>query len=112
MISSVLNVPNGQIVVLSDYDVIDVIRDNVSDDVADFVSQRLHELNEERDYEQLKFNTDYESLESSCDAYNSAMNDIWQMSDELIDEIKGADRLNRQKILEKLEAIIEVARQF
>lgn len=109
----VLNTPEGTIVALSDYDVIDTIRKNVSNDVADFVDRRLHELNEEQRYEELKFNSDFLALEQSVDAYSSALIDIRLLADELSNILSDdSKRLNRTQLCDKLEEIIAVTRQF
>ena len=108
----VLNTPNGYMPIMSDYDVIDIIRQNVTDDIADFVDKRLHELNEESEYEQLKFNSDFESLEATVDELSSAINDIWLIADNLSNNVRDSKRLDRQEILNKLESIIEIARKF
>ena len=108
----VLNTPNGYMPIMSDYDVIDIIRQNVTDDIADFVDTRLHELNEESEYEQLKFNSDFESLEATVDELSSAINDIWLIADNLSNNVRDSKRLDRQEILNKLESIIEIARKF
>jgi hypothetical protein len=108
----VVQTPEGYIPVLSDYDVIDTIRKNVSDDVANFVDTRLHELNEENRYEELKFNSDFTALETSLDEYGSALNDIWLIAEELSNKVKDSKRLDRQEILKKVEAILEITRQF
>ena len=109
----VLGTKTEPIVVLSDYDVIDTIRENVSDDVADFVDRRFHELNEQQRYEELKFNSDFSALEQSLDAYSSALNDIWLLAEELSNILSdNSKKLNRIQLCDKLEEIIAVTRQF
>lgn len=102
--ADVLKTPDGIITVFEKVDVVDVIRRYVSDDVADYVEREMRYYDEQENLDKMYFESDYRSLEMSCDEYTSTLNDINDKTEELF-RLIDAKRLDKKKLFDAVMQI-------
>jgi archaellum component FlaC len=94
---------------LSDYDVLNEIYEDMGEDVHDYVANRVLELNEESEYERLKFNSDFRSLEQSNENWHQFVQDISDEIEALREKIETTG-ITKAKISVELWNIYEKMR--
>jgi hypothetical protein len=102
--ADVLKTPDGVITVFEKVDVVDVIRRYVSDDVADYVEREMKYYDEQENLDKLYFESDYKSMEASCDEYTAALNDINDET-EVLFQLIDAKRLDKKKLFDAVMQI-------
>lgn len=100
----VLQTPDGNVIIMTRADYIDVIRKYISDEFADSVETQFSEWEKEFNLEEMKFNSDYEGLEMSCDEYVASLNEVTYLAEQL-NICLTEDRLNRKKLKELVNSI-------
>lgn len=91
---------------LNSYDVVDVIREEVGDEVANEVKGWL----EENNYEEMKFNSDFSAMEGECEAWHSFVDDLSEEIERLREQIED-NKLTKAKISVELYKIYEKMRK-
>lgn len=102
--ADVLKTPDGIITVFEKVDVVDVIRRYVSDDVADYVEREMRYYDEQENLDKMYFESDYRSMEASCDEYTAALNDINDET-EVLFQLIDAKRLDKKKLFDAVMQI-------
>ena len=105
--ADVLKTPDGIITVFEKVDVVDVIRRYVSDDVADYVEREMRYYDEQENLDKMYFESDYRSLEMSCDEYTSTLNDINDKTEELF-RLIDVKRLDKKKLF---DAVMDIQKK-
>ena len=102
---------NGTIETIgSDRDIIDIIRTTCGDDFARFMEERLWrpiEISQEL-RERIFAESDYYAYEASLDSHTCTFNDILEECENQIEYINEAKRIDKNKLLESFEKIIEL----
>ena len=91
---------------LTSDDVVDVIREEVGDEVANEVKGWL----EENNYEEMKFNSDFSAIEGECEAWHSFVDDLSEEIERLREQIED-NKLTKAKISVELYKIYEKMRK-
>lgn len=104
----VLQTKDGTVTILSKYDLIDLIRSHISDDVADYVDKHFRMDDDEQALNELYFNSDYKSMEESCDEYTHALSEVMLICGE-VKNLLEEKRLNRKLITDKIKFIENAA---
>lgn len=91
---------------LNDYDVLEVIREEVGDEIADRAKGWL----EENNYEEMKFNSDFSAMEGECEAWHSFVDDLSEEIEQLREKIED-NKLTKAKISVELYKIYEKMRK-
>ena len=104
----VLKTADGTVTILSKYDLIDLIRSHISDDVADYVDKHFREDDKEEELNKMYFNSDYNAMEASCDEYTHALSEVMLICDE-VQNLLDEKRINRKLIKDKVRFISNAA---
>ena len=91
---------------LTDYDVVDVIREEVGDEVADRAKGWL----EENTYEEKKFDSDFLVMEQEVESWHSFVDDLSEEIEQLREKIED-NKLTKAKISIELYRIYEKMRK-
>ena len=106
--SEVLQTPNGSVTILSKYDLIEVVRSYISDDVANYIEKNFKDYDTEEELNEKYFQSDYDSIVESCDTYTSTLSEITFMCKDLQCMLEQK-RLDRNKLQEKVRMIENTA---
>ena len=104
METEVLRTPDGDVIIMTNADYIDVIRKYISDEFAESIERQLKIYDEESHLDELYFNSDYKSMEESCDAYTETLNEVIYLANDL-DNCLDEKKLNRKKLSELVTSI-------
>lgn len=104
----VLKTADGTVTILSKYDLIDLIRSHISDDVADYVDKHFREDDNEEELNKMYLNSDYHAMEASCDEYTHALSEVMLICGE-VKNLLEEKRLNRKLITDKIKFIENAA---
>lgn len=100
----VLQLTDGSIEIVDNYDSLyELVRDRMGEDASDMIL----DLISESDYTNKKLDSDLISYESSLDSYNSMCFELKESIEKLQDYVRDAKRLDRNKLLESLEHLID-----
>lgn len=77
----------------------------VGDVMGKAVGEIILNLGEAADYTEHKVDTDLDSYEASLESNASTFNDISEIADELIDYLRDTKKIDRNKLLDKLDRI-------
>ena len=102
---------NGQIETIgSDRDIVDIIRNACGNDFARFMEERLYKPMEISQglKERIFAESDYYSYEAILDSHNCTFNDILEECENQIEYIEECKRIDKNKLLESFEKIIEL----
>lgn len=91
---------------LNSYDVVEVIRDDMGDEVADEVTGWL----EENAREEMEFNSDYLAMEQEVEDWHSFVDDLSEEIEQLREKIED-NKLTKAKISIELWRIYEKMRK-
>lgn len=91
---------------LNSYDVVDVIRDDMGDEVADEIKGWL----EENLYEEKKFNSDFSAMEGEVESWHRFVDDLSEEIEQLREKIED-NKLTKAKITIELYKIYEKMRK-
>ena len=104
----VLQTPSGCVTILSKYDLIEVVRSYCGNNIADYIEQNFKEYDTEEELNEKYFQSDYHSMEVSCDEYTETLSEITCICKELQNMLEEK-RLDRKKITDKVRAIENTA---
>ena len=104
----VLQTPSGCVTIMTKYDLIDLIRSYISDDVANYVERNFKDYDTEEELNERYFNSDYNAMESSCDEYTATLSEITFMCKD-IQNMLEQKRIDKNKIAEKIRMIENTA---
>lgn len=104
----VLQTPSGSVIIMTKYDLIEVVRSYCGDNIADYIEQNFKEYDTEEELNEKYFQSDYHSMEVSCDEYTSTLSEITFICKELQNMLEEK-RLDRKKITDKVRAIENTA---
>lgn len=91
---------------LTDYDVVDIIREEVGDEIADRTKGWL----EENNYEEMKFNSDFNAMECEVESWHQFVDDLSEEIEGLRQKIED-NKLTKAKISIELWKIYEKMRK-
>lgn len=91
---------------LNDYDVLEIIREEVGDEVADRAKGWL----EENLYEEKKFNSDFSAMEGEVESWHRFVDDLSEEIEQLREKIED-NKLTKAKITIELYKIYEKMRK-
>ena len=91
---------------LNSYDVVEVIRDAMGDEVADEVTGWL----EENTREEMEFNSDYLAMEQEIESWHTFVDDLSEEIEQLREKIED-NKLTKAKISVELYKIYEKMRK-
>ena len=79
-----------------------LIRDYLGEDVANTLTDKIEELQEQANYTQQKIHTDLDSYECSLESQKSAADDMNDYIEQMMNYIRTNKRLNKNKLKEML----------
>ncbi len=74
---------------LSDYDVLEVIHEEMGDDIHDYLAEILLETDTEANIAQQKFNSDFYNLEASNESWHQFVDDLSNEIEQLREKIES-----------------------
>lgn len=86
-------------------DVVDHIRVDMGDEVANYISEVVSEREEGSEYEAMKFNSDFSALEGEVEFYRDMLFEAKENVEQVMSYIENKERINRDKIYLMLEKI-------
>ena len=86
-------------------DVVDHIREDMGDEVANCISEVVSEREEGSEYEAMKFNSDFTALEGEVEFYRDMLFEVKENVEQIMSYIDNKERINRDKIYLMLEKI-------
>lgn len=95
---------------LDDYDVLEVIYDEMGQDVHDFVAGRILEIDTEENIAQQKFNSDFRAIEGENEAWHQFVDDISEELEGIRKQIED-NKLTKARISVELYKIYEKMRK-
>lgn len=103
--SHVFNTPNGSIVISDKNDVVDIVRHYIGDELAEYIEQNIVAYDTEKERTEMKFNSDYTSIQMQNEEYHTCMVDAESALNTVINELAEGGRMNKVKLLQKLKDI-------
>lgn len=101
---------NGQSVIIgSNRDIIDVIGEHCSYELASLVSEKMVVIDAEKMYAEERAATDADNYLRSLESAHKTMNDVWDALEEIRTYMDETKRINKYTIYQKLsEAISQI----
>ena len=104
----IIMTPNGVETIFSDRDAVDIIRNYVSDDMADYVERKIVEFDEESYLAEQRWQSDYDAMEQENDEYRDALFEVKSQLEQIVYDAEFTrPGLTKIKILNKLDGIID-----
>lgn len=104
----VLQTPSGSVIIMTKYDLIEVVRSYCGDNIADYIEQNFKDYDTEEELNEKYFQSDYHSMEVSCDEYTETLSEITFMCKD-IQNMLEQKRIDKNKIAEKIRMIENTA---
>lgn len=95
---------------LNDYDVLEVVYEEMGSDVHDYLSEILLETNTEANIAQQKFNSDYTAMEQEVEDWHTFVEDLSEEIEKLREKIESTG-ITKAKISVELFRIYEKMRK-
>ena len=104
----VLQTPSGSVIIMTKYDLIEVVRSYCGDNIADYIEQNFKDYDTEEELNEKYFQSDYHSMEESCDEYTATLSEITFICKD-IQCMLANKRIDKNKISEKVRIIENTA---
>ena len=91
---------------LNDYDVLEVIHEEMGQDVHDFVAERILDIDVEENIAQQKFNSDFHVMERELENWHNFVEDAAERIEKLREDIEN-NKLTKARISVELFKIYE-----
>lgn len=101
-----LMTPEGQMTLLDDRDLCQVIDRYVGREVAEYVAEKISDRNIAEYKAELEVDTDLRSYEQSCENWHTLVQDKSEELEEIIQYMEESKRIDKQKIYNKLVSIV------
>lgn len=96
-----------QVLILEDKDAVDLIRDYISDELADYISARLVEFDETEYRNAQEFASDYHAIEGENEEYRNELFEIQSVLQQLSCDLESGKKIPKSKVIERLDALTE-----
>ncbi len=98
--------PEGVVTMLDEKDLCQVIDKYISREVAEYVADRISEVNIAEYKAELEVQTDLRNYEQSCENWHTLVQDKSEELEEIIQYMEESKRIDKQKIYDKLVRIV------
>jgi len=102
-----LETPQGQILIMDDKDLYQIMERNISREFAEYIDARIEEVDTEAIYAEELAATDFRCMEMQNEQWHNFMLDVSDELEEVLDHILESKRINKEKIIRTLTSIIE-----
>lgn len=102
---SVIDTPDGSVTITNRYDVVDIVRHHIGDEVATYIEQNMVAYDKEKERTEMEFNSDYLSIQGTNEEYHDCIVEAESALGEIINELSEGGRMNKVKLLQKLKDI-------
>lgn len=96
-----------QFFIMQDKDAVDLIRDYISDELAQYVSDKLIEFDETEYRNAQEFATDFHAIEKENEELRDELFDIKEILENLSSDLESGKRISKKVVIEKLDGLTQ-----
>lgn len=97
--------PEGYKTILEDKDVLELVEKYISDDVAEYLAEKLGRKDEEELYAEMRFDSDLDAMEGEVENYQNMLQDVSEGLEQIMNYIDNVERINRSKVFIMVEKL-------